>query len=86
MAHDLGDVDLTDLDTFADGFPYDIFRLHRGRASRCHLQPGDAAPAAGPAATPAVTTAGRGRGHAGRVRSRVVPGAAQPGTPETSGR
>ena len=32
MVHDLGDVDLTDLDTFADGFPHDIFRLHRDQA------------------------------------------------------
>ena len=32
MVHDLGDVDLTDLDTFADGFPHDIFRLHREQA------------------------------------------------------
>ena len=30
--HDLGDVDLTDLDTFAGGFPHDIFRLHRDQA------------------------------------------------------
>ena len=29
---DLGQVDLTDLDTFADGFPHDIFRLHRDQA------------------------------------------------------
>src|SRR6202453_533165 len=32
VAHDLGDVDLTDLDAFADGFPHDIFRLHRDQA------------------------------------------------------
>ena len=32
MVHDIGDVDLTDLDTFADGFPHDIFRLHRDQA------------------------------------------------------
>jgi cytochrome P450 len=32
MVHDLGDVDLTDLDAFADGFPHDIFRLHRDQA------------------------------------------------------
>ena len=32
MVQDLGDVDLTDLDTFADGFPHDIFRLHRDQA------------------------------------------------------
>jgi len=32
MVRDLGDVDLTDLDTFADGFPHDIFRLHRDQA------------------------------------------------------
>ena len=32
MVHDLGNVDLTDLDTFADGFPHDIFRLHREQA------------------------------------------------------
>ena len=32
MVHDLGQVDLTDLDTFADGFPHDIFRLHREEA------------------------------------------------------
>ena len=32
MVHDSGDVDLTDLDTFADGFPHDIFRLHRDQA------------------------------------------------------
>jgi cytochrome P450 len=30
--HDLGQVDLTDLDTFAGGFPHDIFRLHRDQA------------------------------------------------------
>ncbi len=29
---DLGQVDLTDLDTFARGFPHDIFRLHREQA------------------------------------------------------
>jgi cytochrome P450 len=32
MVHDMGDVDLTDLDTFADGFPHGIFRLHRDQA------------------------------------------------------
>ncbi len=32
MAHDLGQVDLTDLDAFAGGFPHDIFRLHRDQA------------------------------------------------------
>jgi cytochrome P450 len=32
VVRDLGDVDLTDLDTFADGFPHDIFRLHRDQA------------------------------------------------------
>src|SRR3984957_17989748 len=32
VLRDLGDVDLTDLDTFADGFPHDIFRLHRDQA------------------------------------------------------
>ena len=32
MADDLGTVDLTDLDTFAEGFPHDLFRLHRERA------------------------------------------------------
>src|SRR6202034_2994118 len=30
--HDLSQVDLTDLDTFAGGFPHDIFRLHREQA------------------------------------------------------
>ena len=29
---DLDRVDLTDLDTFANGFPHDIFRLHREQA------------------------------------------------------
>jgi cytochrome P450 len=29
MRADLNRVDLTDLDTFADGFPHDVFRLHR---------------------------------------------------------
>jgi cytochrome P450 len=29
MVEDLRQVDLTDLDTFADGFPHDVFRLHR---------------------------------------------------------
>lgn len=29
MADDLGGVDLTDLDTFAEGFPHAVFRLHR---------------------------------------------------------
>ena len=29
MTDDLGRVDLTDLDTFADGFPHGVFRLHR---------------------------------------------------------
>ena len=29
VADDLGGVDLTDLDTFADGFPHGVFRLHR---------------------------------------------------------
>jgi cytochrome P450 len=29
---DLGQVDLTDLDTFAHGFPHDVFRLHRETA------------------------------------------------------
>ncbi len=29
MADDLGGVDLTDLDTFANGFPHGVFRLHR---------------------------------------------------------
>ena len=32
MADDLSRVDLTDLDTFAGGFPHDIFRLHREQA------------------------------------------------------
>ena len=32
MVDDLDRVDLTDLDTFADGFPHDIFRLHREQA------------------------------------------------------
>jgi cytochrome P450 len=32
VLYDLGQVDLTDLDTFADGFPHDIFRLHRDQA------------------------------------------------------
>jgi cytochrome P450 len=32
MVHDLARVDLTDLDTFAAGFPHDIFRLHREQA------------------------------------------------------
>ena len=32
MVHDLGDIDLTDLDTFADGFPHDVFRLLRDQA------------------------------------------------------
>lgn len=27
--NDLGEVDLTDLDVFANGFPHDVFRLHR---------------------------------------------------------
>jgi cytochrome P450 len=29
VAHDLSQVDLTDLDTFAGGFPHDVFRRHR---------------------------------------------------------
>jgi cytochrome P450 len=29
VGEDLGGVDLTDLDTFARGFPHDVFRLHR---------------------------------------------------------
>ena len=29
MSHDLAGVDLTDLDTFAEGFPHGLFRLHR---------------------------------------------------------
>jgi hypothetical protein len=29
VADDLGRVDLTDLDTFANGFPHGVFRLHR---------------------------------------------------------
>ncbi len=29
---DLSEVDLTDLDTFAQGFPHDVFRLHREQA------------------------------------------------------
>jgi cytochrome P450 len=29
VADDLGEVDLTDLDTFANGFPHRLFRLHR---------------------------------------------------------
>jgi cytochrome P450 len=29
MVNDLGQVDLTDLDTFAGGFPHEIFRMHR---------------------------------------------------------
>jgi cytochrome P450 len=29
VVHDLSRVDLTDLDTFARGFPHDVFRLHR---------------------------------------------------------
>jgi cytochrome P450 len=29
VAYDLSQVDLTDLDTFAGGFPHDVFRLHR---------------------------------------------------------
>lgn len=32
MADDLVGVDLTDLDTFAHGFPHDVFRLHRAAA------------------------------------------------------
>ena len=32
MVHDLDQVDLTDLDTFAGGFPHDVFRLHRDQA------------------------------------------------------
>jgi cytochrome P450 len=32
VADDLSQVDLTDLDTFADGFPHEIFRLHREQA------------------------------------------------------
>ncbi len=32
MVHDLSQVDLTDLDTFAGGFPHDVFRLHREQA------------------------------------------------------
>ncbi len=32
MVDDLGEVDLTDLDTFADGFPHHVFRLHRNVA------------------------------------------------------
>ncbi|MGO9855746.1 MAG: cytochrome P450 [Acidimicrobiales bacterium] len=32
MAQGLGQVDLTDLDTFSDGFPHDIFRMHREEA------------------------------------------------------
>jgi cytochrome P450 len=32
VAPDLSQVDLTDLDTFAGGFPHDIFRLHREQA------------------------------------------------------
>jgi hypothetical protein len=30
--HELSQVDLTDLDRFAAGFPHDIFRLHRDQA------------------------------------------------------
>jgi cytochrome P450 len=29
VTHDLGQVDLTDLDTFVNGFPHDLFRIHR---------------------------------------------------------
>ena len=32
MVEDLRRVDLTDLDTFANGFPHDIFRLYGHRA------------------------------------------------------
>ncbi len=32
MAVDLSQVDLTDLDTFAHGFPHDVFRVHREQA------------------------------------------------------
>jgi len=32
MAHDLRQVDLTDLDVFAGGFPHELFRLHRQAA------------------------------------------------------
>jgi len=32
MVEDLGRVDLTDLDTFAMGFPHEVFRLHREQA------------------------------------------------------
>ncbi len=32
MVDDLSQVDLTDLDTFAGGFPHDVFRLHREQA------------------------------------------------------
>ena len=31
-AADLSEVDLTDLDLFADGFPHDVFALHRREA------------------------------------------------------
>jgi cytochrome P450 len=32
VADDLSQVDLTDLDAFADGFPHEVFRLHREQA------------------------------------------------------
>ncbi len=32
MTRDLTQVDLTDLDTFADGFPHELFRAHRETA------------------------------------------------------
>jgi cytochrome P450 len=39
VADDLGGVDLTDLDSFAHGFPHEVFRLHRATAPVWWHQP-----------------------------------------------
>ncbi len=44
VTRDLAEVDLTDLDTFANGFPHELFRAHREIAPVWWHEPTDHTP------------------------------------------